>query len=595
MALSKSRKTRPLFSAQDRINLRWFWSNYLKKKSPWLLVVLATVLVQGVAYQQFLVLTESGLRVIFESGSAWELVRVCAIVFLLFTVRGAMSYLSPRLSVWLASNAVLQMRDDMINHLMRLDLAYFERTKSGDIILRMVNQAQDLSLFVGQATVNAVRDAVTVVIVSGYLVYLSPQLFLAALLVIPFIILLMVRVSEHIKTIQATAENALGNYMTGIEEMAGGMRTVKISSQEPSERTRLCQAAREIRNLSIRLQAAEAMVLPSIDLSSAFVYVLVIGGGGYMALSPAYGLDSAGVITFLLGLVLLFDPARMVAQFFTKLQANLILLDGVHSLFREAPTIIDAPDAVDTFDTGGDIVLHDVMFRYSENAPLFEGLNMTFRGGKTTAIVGSTGSGKTTVLSLIARLYNVGGGQITIGGQPIAGLRIRALRQAFSVVAQDIVIFNNSIWENIRYVRPDAPDEAIWEAAERAAIAELMRQRGDAPVGPKGAQLSGGQKQRIAIARAFLRSAPILLLDEATSALDQRTELRIRGTLTELGEGKTTIIVTHRLSSVTRADWIYVMEDGQIAEQGTHGELIAANGLYASMYAAQRNDYSSAT
>lgn len=594
MILSKFRKTRPLFSRQDWINLRWFWDNYLKRKSPWLLVVLGTVLVQGVVYQQFLALTESGLRVIFESGSAWELVQVCAIVFVLFAVRGVMSYLSPRLSVWLASNAVLQMRDDMINHLMRLDLSYFERTKSGDIILRMVNQAQDLSLFVGQATVNAVRDAVTVVIVSGYLIYLSPQLFLAALLVIPLIILLMVLVSERIKTIQATAENALGNYMTGIEEMAGGMRTVKISSQEPSERARLRQAAREIRNLSVQLQAAEALVLPSIDLSSAFVYVLVIGGGGYMALNPAYALDSAGVITFLLGLVLLFDPARMVAQFFTKLQANLVLLDGVHSLFGETPTIIDAPDAVETFDTDGDIVLHDVTFRYSENAPLFDGLNMTFKGGKTTAIVGSTGSGKTTVLSLIARLYNVGGGQITISGQPIEGLRIRALRQAFSVVAQDIVIFNNSIWENIRYVRPDASEEAIWEAAERAAIADLMRQRGDAPVGPKGAQLSGGQKQRIAIARAFLRSAPILLLDEATSALDQRTEQRIRATLAELGEDKTTIIVTHRLSSVTRADWIYVMEGGQIIEEGTHGELIALNGLYASMYAAQRNDYSAA-
>lgn len=594
MILSKFRKTRPLFSRQDWINLRWFWDNYLKRKSPWLLVVLGTVLVQGVVYQQFLALTESGLRVIFESGSAWELVQVCAIVFVLFAVRGVMSYLSPRLSVWLASNAVLQMRDDMINHLMRLDLSYFERTKSGDIILRMVNQAQDLSLFVGQATVNAVRDAVTVVIVSGYLIYLSPQLFLAALLVIPLIILLMLLVSERIKTIQATAENALGNYMTGIEEMAGGMRTVKISSQEPSERARLRQAAREIRNLSVQLQAAEALVLPSIDLSSAFVYVLVIGGGGYMALNPAYALDSAGVITFLLGLVLLFDPARMVAQFFTKLQANLVLLDGVHSLFGETPTIIDAPDAVETFDTDGDIVLHDVTFRYSENAPLFDGLNMTFKGGKTTAIVGSTGSGKTTVLSLIARLYNVGGGQITISGQPIEGLRIRALRQAFSVVAQDIVIFNNSIWENIRYVRPDASEEAIWEAAERAAIADLMRQRGDAPVGPKGAQLSGGQKQRIAIARAFLRSAPILLLDEATSALDQRTEQRIRATLAELGEDKTTIIVTHRLSSVTRADWIYVMEGGQIIEEGTHGELIALNGLYASMYAAQRNDYSAA-
>ena len=379
--------------------------------------------------------------------------------------------------------------------------------------------------------------------------------------------------------------------MTGIEEMTGGMRTVKISNQEPSEKSRLHSATKEIRNLSIRLQAAEAIVLPTIDISSAFAYVLVIGGGGYMALSPAYDLDGAGVITFLLGLVLLFDPARIVAQFFTKLQAHLILLDGVHSLFRETPSIIDAADAIDEFDTAGDICLRDVTFGYSPDAPLFEGLNMTFEGGKTTAIVGSTGSGKTTVLSLIARLYNVNEGQITIGETPIEAIRIRTLRQSFSVVAQDIVIFNNTIWENIRYVRPDASEEAIWDAAERAAIADLIRQRGDAPVGPKGAQLSGGQKQRIAIARAFLRSAPILMLDEATSALDQRTEKRIRDTLGQLGQGKTAIVVSHRLSSIANADWIYVMEDGQVVEQGTHADLLTAGGLYASMYGAQKRGY----
>jgi len=591
MLLSKFRERKPLFSQQDRVNLWWFWDSYLKNKSLWLLVVLGTILIQGVAYQQFLALTKSGLNVIFENGNAWELVRVCVIVFLLFSVRGLMSYLNPRLSVWLASNAVLQMREDMISHLMRLDLSFFERTKSGEIILRMVNQAQALSLFVGQATVNAVRDAVTVIMVGGYLIYLSPQLFMASMIIIPFIILLMLMVSERIKMIQASAENALGNYMTGIEEMAGGMRTVKISNQEPSESSRLRNSAQNIRNLSIRLQAAEATVVPFIDLSSAVAFVLVIGGGGYMALSPAYELDGAGVITFLFGLVLLFTPARRVAQFFTKLQANLILLEGVHSLFRETPTITDAPDAITDFDVTGDIVLHDVAFRYSENAPLFDGINMTFKGGKTTAIVGSTGSGKTTILSLVARLYNVDGGQITIGGQPIEKIGIRALREAFSVVAQDIVIFNSSIWENIRYVRPDASEDAIWEAAEQAAIAELIQQRGDTPVGPKGAQLSGGQKQRIAIARAFLRSAPILMLDEATSALDQRTEQRIRDTLTKLGESKTAIVVSHRLSAVAHADWIYVMESGQVIEEGTHADLVEYNGLYASMYAAQKQGY----
>jgi ABC-type multidrug transport system fused ATPase/permease subunit len=580
-----------MFSPEDRDNIRWFWNTYLKQKSPWLLLVLGMILVQGFVYQQFLVLTEDGLRVIFDSGALSDLARVCGVVFVLFVTRALMSYLTPRLSVWLASDSVLAMRRDLIDHLMTLDLAYFENTNSGEIILKLVNQAQGLSQFVGQTTVNAVRDAATVLIVSGYLVFKSPLLFLIAIIVLPLIILMMQHVSQRIKDIQANAESALGAYMTGIEEMTSGMRTVKIAGQEEVERARLLQATKNIRNLSIKLQSAQALVMPSIDLVSAFVYVLVIGGGGYMVLSGDFGLDGAGIIAYLLGLVLVFDPARLLAGCFAKLQANLIILRGVRSLYRIQPRIVDAPDAIDTFDTSGDIELRNITFRYSPDTPLFKDLNMTFKGGQVSAIVGATGSGKTTILSLLTRLYAVQRGNVLIGGTFVKNLRIKALRSAFSVVAQDIVIFNSSIWENIRYVRPDATDAEIWAAAEAAEIADLMKARGDTPLGPKGSQLSGGQKQRIAIARAFLRSAPMLLLDEATSALDQKTEDKVKRALSRLSEGKTTIIVAHRLSAITHADWIYVLDAGQVVEQGTHEELIAASGLYAGMYRAQKQGY----
>jgi ATP-binding cassette subfamily B protein/subfamily B ATP-binding cassette protein MsbA len=550
------------------------------------------VSLQGFVYQQFLALTENGLRVIFDNRSYYELVRVCIIVFLLFSARALISYVVPRLSMWLASNAVMKMRQQMIDHLLSLDLAFFERTKAGDLILRLVMQSDALAVFVGQATVNAVRDAVTVIIVSGYLIYKSPILFTAAAIVIPVIIMMMQSVSHRIKEIQFKSENAMGDYMHGIEEMSNGMRTVKISGQESRERERLFRSTSGIRDLAIRLQGAQALVAPSIDLVSAFVYVLVIGGGGYMVLSGSYDMDAASIIAFLLGLVILFDPARLLAQFFAKLQANLVILDGVRSIYQETPSIVDAPDARDTFDARGDIVFHGVQFGYGGQRALFDGLDLTIRGGGTTAIVGATGSGKTTILSLLTRLYDVEGGRVTIGDTDLRQIRVATLRRAFSVVAQDIVIFNSSIWENIRYVRPDATEAEIWAAAEAAEIAQLIRERGDAPLGPKGSQLSGGQKQRIAIARAFLRSAPILLLDEATSALDQRTEEKIQGAIARLGEGKTTIIVAHRLSSVVRADWIYLLEQGRIAEQGTHADLIAGRGLYAAMFEAQKSGYS---
>lgn len=591
MSKAEKHKRGPLYSAQDRDNIRWFWQRYLKSKAPWLMLVLAMLLIQGLVYQQFLSNTENGLRVIFESGSMRDLLWVCAIVFGLFFVRGAMSYLVPLITVWVSNSAIFEMRRDLIGHLMSLDLAYFERTKSGEIILKVVTQTQLLGVFVALSVANAVRDAITVIIVAAYLIWKNPILFTSAVVVLPFVIWIMNVISDRVKRGQNEVEEAQADYMNGIEETVNGMRTVKIASQEAVETKRLMRETERIRRMVTKVQMTQSLAMPSIDLSSAIVYVLVIGGGGYMVLSPEFDVDGAGIITFLLGMVMIFDPARLLAQFFGGLQANLILLDKIRGLYKETPSITDTPDAADSFDTSGDIILRDVAFSYSPEQPLFERLSMTFEGGKVSAIVGSTGSGKTTILSLLSRLYDVQSGQITIGGQPIEKLKVASLRGAFSVVAQDIVIFNASIWDNIRYVNPDASDAEIWRAAEDAEIADLIRARGDASVGPKGAQLSGGQKQRIAIARAFLRDAPILLLDEATSALDQATEERIKTALDRLTKGKTTIVVAHRLSSISDADQIFVLEDGQLVDQGKHDELLEGQGLYAQLYQAQKKGY----
>src|SRR5680860_762172 len=333
--MKKDSRKQPMFSPKDRDNIKWFWRLYLKDKTPWLIVVLVMVSLQALVYQQFLSLTENGLRVIFDDGSIQKLIQVCAIVFLLFATRGLLSYVVPRISVWLAGNAVRSMRQDLIRHYLRLDLAYFERTKSGDIILRLVNQVDGLSTFVGQGTVGAARDFVTVLVVSGYLIYKSAILFAAAIIVIPVLILVMRSVSTKIKTIQQSAENAFGNYMSGIEEMANGMRTVKISGQEDRERDRLFDATDGIRDLTIRLNAVQALFPPSIDLVSAFVYVLVIGGGGYMVIQGGYNMDAAGIIAFLLGLVIMFDPMRLLASFFTQLQGSLVLLQAIRSVYYE--------------------------------------------------------------------------------------------------------------------------------------------------------------------------------------------------------------------------------------------------------------------
>ena len=582
---------RPTFSDRDKANIKWFWTHYLRPKTKWMVVVFALVFVQGVAFQQFLELSENGLRTIFEDGAMDQLAWVCAGVFALFAIRGIASYISAVMASWIASDAVAEMRKELIARLIGLDLAYFERNKPGEVILKLVQQSDGLALFVGQGTINAVRDLITIIIISGWLIYKQPILFITGLASYPIILFVLQWTANTIKHIQATAENALGAYISGIEEMVNGMRTVKISGQEQAEKTRLNEATMEIRSLRIRLERAQAIVLPTMDFVSAFGFILVIGVGGYMVLSDNFDVDSAGIVTFLVGVILVFDPMRRLAQFFTTLQANLIILDSVSGLRNEVAHITDRPDATEEFDPSADIKLNDVTFSYDPEHPLFDGLNMEIAGGKTTAIVGPTGSGKTTILSLLGRLYETQNGTVTIGGKDIRDIKIAALRAQFSVVAQDVVIFNSSIFENIRYVAPEASEEAIWAAAEAAEIADLMRRRDGAPVGPKGAQLSGGQRQRIAIARAFLREAPIVILDEATSALDQRTEDKVKRALARLSQAKTTITVAHRLSSVIDADRIYVLETGSVVEFGTHDELLAANGLYAQMFTAQKKGY----
>ena len=575
------------FSEKDKSNITWFWRRYLKRKTPWLGLILALVLLEGFVLQKFLAITETGLRVIFEQGDIMDLLWICLVVFLIFMVRALVSFVVPTLSVRLASGAVLELRSDLIRHVLYMDQRFFDRTNASDLILRFVNQVEALSQFVGRTTVEAVRDVATIVIISGYLIYKSALLFGVALLLLPIIFLLMRIVSGTIKRIQAQSEQALGNYMNTIEEMSGGMRTIKMTGQEAAEVDRMISESGNIKKLAVNLHMAQALVLPSIDLSSAVVYMVVIGGGGYLALSEASALDGASIIAFLLGLVIVFDPARRLSQFFTKLQTSLILLASVRGVLQTQPDVSDEGNVSKFTDTRIDITLNDIGFSYEADQTLFDGISLQFKAGQKTAIVGSTGSGKTTLLSLMARLYDLNSGAVLFNGQDIKQFTLKSVREKFSIVAQDVVIFNKSIAENIQYADPTASPDAVRAAAKLARIDNLMVERGDQPVGPKGSLLSGGQKQRIAIARAFLKPAPILLLDEATSALDALTEQKVNASFKDLQVGKTTIVVAHKFSSVVDADHIYVLEAGKLVEQGTHADLMAKAGLYASMFSAQ--------
>ena len=578
------------FSDKDRSNIRWFWTHYMKDKLPWLIFVMVLIIIQGFVYQQFLAFTEKGLRVIFEDGAFWDLLKICGFVILAFSMRATISYITPVLSVWLASDAVFKLRSHLISKVIHLRQSFFDTTNPGELILRLVNQVDGVSAFVGQTTLNALRDVVTIIIISGYLIYKSAILFVAAVVILPIIFFILKSVSEKIKKIQTASEKVFGAYMTSINEMSGGIRTIKMSNQEDTEISRMVEASAGIKDLSIKLQKAQALVLPGIDLSSAFVFVLVIGGGGYMVLSDDFQMDGASIITFILGMVIIFDPARGLSQFFAKLQASLILLDSIRVLMDTKGEKSNEDGKMAFAEDTVDISMNKISFSYLDGTDVFKDMSLQFKSGAKTAIVGSTGSGKTTILSLITRLYEISDGQIMFNGKDTREFTLGSIRNCFSVVAQDIVIFNKSIRDNIHYANPSASIEDVDQAARLARVEGLMHERGDIPVGPEGSQLSGGQKQRIAIARAFLSPAPVLILDEATSALDALTEKQVNDSFAELQKGKTTIVVTHKFASVIDADKIYVIESGKLVEEGTHLKFMARDSIYKSLFNAQLRD-----
>ncbi|MDA7592266.1 ABC transporter ATP-binding protein/permease [Rhodobacteraceae bacterium] len=563
----------------------------MRSRMVWLIVVSALIIIQGLVYQQFLVLTETGLRVIFESGSYRDLIWVCLAVFIIFSVRAVMSFLIPTISAKLSTAALFELRRDLAKHVLHLPQSYFDAKSTGDLILRMVNQVQQLSTFVGQASVKALRDLATVIIVSSYLIYKNIYLFSIAVIIIPLIALLMLQVFKIVKKIQKQTEKAVGSFITNIDEMKSGMRTIKMSGQEETEANRIQSSALEIKRQTFRLMRTHAFTPPVIDLSSAFVYMLVIGGGGYMALSDHYAMDGASIITFLIGLVLVFDPARNVAQFLTQLQSSLVLLESVRSIFDVAGEDLQSGKPIQNSSDPFSIKFEDVSFSYKKNHKTLNSISLEFKAGTKNAIVGSTGSGKTTILSLIGKLYAIDEGKITLNGQNISELSLTSLRDQISIVSQDIVIFDHSLEDNIRYAKPEATDAEVFKAAQEAKIESLIEERNGAPVGPKGSQLSGGQKQRVALARTFLKPAPILLLDEATSALDSITEASIAKALMKLSNNRTTIVVAHKLDLIKDADMIFVLEDGRIVESGNHEKLSKSGKFYTSLLEAQKVNY----
>jgi ATP-binding cassette, subfamily B, bacterial MsbA len=435
----------------------------------------------------------------------------------------------------------------------------------------------------------AVRDGLTAIGLFGAMLWIDWQLTLVAIVVVPFVAGPIIRIGKRLRRVANEAQEQAGVMAAVVTESLAGARGAKADRLEPYMKERARTSFARIRKLRMKAVNARARVEPLLEVGGGFAVAFVLFAIGVRVSSGSGTIgDFTGYVTALL---LAAQPLRSMGNLNAVVQEAIASLKRYYAVIDERPTITDRPGADVLADGDRSVSFTDVVFSYHEDQPALRGVTLTAPAGKVTALVGRSGSGKSTLLSLPLRFYEPASGVVRVGGQDVRDVTLASLRQAIALVSQDIILLDDTIRANIGFGRPGASQTEIEDAARAAAAHDFIMQTPDGyetRVGDRGSRLSGGERQRIALARAILKDAPILLLDEATSALDAESERIVQDALARLMKGRTTLVIAHRLSTVRDADQIAVMDQGRIAEVGSHDALIAADGVYAMLHRLQQ-------
>ncbi|MEL7182972.1 MAG: ABC transporter ATP-binding protein [Pseudomonadota bacterium] len=518
--------------------------------------------------------------VIFVEGRADLIWIVGLAIFGLFALRGVTGVAQRVILAQVGMRASSRLQQDLLAHVLRLDNAFFSTNAPGQMIERVQGDVQAIQSIWTMLLTSAGRDAVGLLSLMVVAIMVDPIWTLVAVIGAPLLVAPSLVVQRYIRRKSVDLRDIAGRRTTRLDEIFHGVTPIKLNAMEDYQQGRFRAATEDMVRATVRTQAGSATVPALVDLAVGlgFLAVLVYGGPQIIAGEKTIG----QFMSFFTAMSLAFQPLRRLAGLSASWQVMMASLDRVYSLRDTVPTITAAPTAGSVSSTGTDIAFRDVSLSYGDQ-PVLRGLSFEAPEGTTTALVGLSGAGKTTVFNVLTRLVDPQAGQVMIGGQDIRTWGLTDLRGLFSVVSQDTLLFDETLRDNLTLGRTDISEARLRDALDAAHVTDFLAslpQGLDTPAGPRGSNLSGGQRQRVAIARALLRDTPLLLLDEATSALDTKSERLVQQALTNLAAKRTTLVIAHRLSTVRSADQILVLSNGHVAERGTHGELLARGGLY---------------
>ena len=577
---------------KTKVLIKRIFKRYIKKHLSTLILALFCMILVSASTAINAWMMQPVLDDIFINKNEKLMLIIPGAVLLIAVVKGVASYFQSVLMSFVGYRLVAELQEEMFNSLIKCDIAYINETNSGTLISRFLADVGNLSRGVHNVIINILKDSLTFIFLVAVMVYHDPILALFAIIIFPLAIYPISRIGKRLRKISKTTQIGFGTFTSKLSESMTGIKTIKSFNTENFEQKKINNEIDNLFKLTLKSTKVNSVARPLMETLGGLAIALIIFIGGKEVLS---GNTTPGTFfSFLTALIMAYQPVKSLASLNATLQMAMASAERVFEIIDTKPNIRESFKVKDykiDVDKSQDVKFKRVSFKYAESKDhVLKNLNFEIKKGQKIALVGYSGAGKTTLLNLLPRFYDPYSGEIQLGGINIKQLSLKFLREHFSLVSQDIVLFDETIKFNIAYGHKKYSDTEILSAAKKANCLEFIDhfpKKFKEIVGENGTKLSGGQKQRIAIARAFLKNSPFLLLDEATSALDSKSEMKIHNSLKSLMKNRTSLIIAHRLSTIIDADNIILLNNGKVENIGTHRFLLKNSSIYKNLYQLQ--------